>query len=139
MATATAGKTRGAKTTSKRANASKTKAGKSKTSPGRVGARKLVVLKPEFVEDLKKVFEKHSWPGHPIGFVANPAMATLGLDPCDPGPLTCPNGETPKTQWVHCPDGRSILEDIVHKPSHPSLSHSHLGISADDPMGFGYV
>ena len=87
----------------------KTKASKSKASQGRIGETSLVVLKPEFVEDLKKVFEKHNWPGHPIGFVPNPVTATLGLEPCDPGPVTCPDGQTPQTQWVHCPDGTSIL------------------------------
>jgi hypothetical protein len=106
---ATARKTGAAKTKSSRAKAGRTKTGKRNASQGGGAGRKLVVLKPEFVEDLKKVFEKHSWPGHPIGFVANLAMATLGAQPCDPGPLTCPNGETPKTQWVHCPDGTSIL------------------------------
>jgi len=89
-----------------RAKSSKTRSSKSK---GRARGKNLVVLKPEFVDDLKKVFEKHNWPGHPIGFVANPAVRTLNLQPCDPGPVTCPNGEAPQTQWVHCPDGTSIL------------------------------
>ncbi len=48
-----------------------------------------VTLSPEFVEDLRKVFEKHNWPGHPVGFVAHPNTASLGLTPCDPGPDIC--------------------------------------------------
>jgi hypothetical protein len=106
---ATARKTRTAKTGQGNSRASKAAASKTKASKAAVGGESMVVLKPEFVEDLKKVFEKHNWSGHPIGFVANPAVATLGLQPCDPGPVTCPNGEAPQTQWVHCPDGTSIL------------------------------
>jgi len=109
----------------KKATSTKSGAGKSKMSKGAASKTKAsraiasttkasadgapVVLKPEFVEDLKQVFKKHHWSGHPIGFVANPSMASVGLEDCDPGPLTCPNGETPQTQWVHCPDGTTIL------------------------------
>jgi hypothetical protein len=98
-----------AKTGARKRRTSKAATSKTKVSQAKASGESMVVLKPEFVEDLKKVFEKHNWPGHPIGFVANPAMAALGLQPCDPGPVTCPNGETPQTQWVHCPDGTSIL------------------------------
>lgn len=102
---AKAGKSRKTKTkTQAKAKTSKTKGRRAK-----LGEMNPVVLKPEFVEDLKKVFEKHKWSGHPIGFVANPATAALGLQPCDPGPDTCPDGQTLQTQWVHCPDGTSIL------------------------------
>jgi hypothetical protein len=93
----------------RKSRTAKTKTSKSKPSQGPVGETNPVVLKPEFVEDLKKVFEKHNWSGHPIGFVANPATASLSLQPCDPGPVTCPDGQPPQTQWVHCPDGTSIL------------------------------
>jgi hypothetical protein len=106
---ATARKTKAAKNRPGKSGATKAAASKTKASQGSSSGENLVVLKPEFVEDLKKVFEKHNWSGHPIGFVANPAVATLDLQPCDPGPVTCPNGETPQTQWVHCPDGTSIL------------------------------
>jgi hypothetical protein len=33
--------------------------------------------------DLKAVFAKHNWSGHPIGIVAHPAVAALGAQPCD--------------------------------------------------------
>lgn len=94
------------KSTKAKTRKSKTK---SKVSRGRASKTNPVVLKAEFVADLKKVFEKHNWPGHPIGFVANPSTAALGFEPCDPGPDTCPEGQTLQTQWVHCPDGTSIL------------------------------
>ena len=83
--------------------------GKNKKGQGGMRKSKPVVLKPEFIKDLQNVFAKHNWPGHPIGFVRNPATRALGFQPCDPGPVTCPDGSTPQTQWVHCPDGTSIL------------------------------
>jgi hypothetical protein len=64
-----------------------------------------VPVTPEFVEDLKAVFAKHNWSGHPVGFVAHPALAALGAQPCDPGPATCPDGSPPQQQLVNCPDG----------------------------------
>jgi hypothetical protein len=69
------------------------------------------VLTPEFVSDLQEVFNKHNWPGHPVGFSAHPAAAELGLTPCDPGPDTCPGGAEPRQQWVLCPDGTAILRN----------------------------
>ena len=105
----------------------KAKAGKRKTAKATAGKRiakaakpsrnatvgkEPVVLKSEFVDDLKKVFEKHNWPGHPVGFVANPALAGLGLEECDPGPLSCPPGQTLSTEWVHCPDGSTRLRRV---------------------------
>ena len=95
--------------TARNNRAAKTDRSKRTARKGAVTQKRLVVLKPEFIEDLKRVFEKHKWSGHPIGFVANPATANLDLQPCDPGPVTCPDGQTPQTQWVHCPDGTSIL------------------------------
>lgn len=92
-------------------NASTTKTPKSKAAKTKAGKKGFVPLTPEFVDDLKKVFAKHNWPGHPIGFVANPAAASLGAEPCDPGPTTCPDGSQPQQQWVHCPDGTSILRN----------------------------
>jgi len=93
----------------KKASTTKTPISKAaKTKAGKKG----IVLTPEFVDDLKKVFAKHNWSGHPIGFVANPAIASLGVQPCDPGPTTCPDGSQPQQQWVHCPDGTSILRNF---------------------------
>lgn len=89
--------------------ASTTKALKSRAAKTKASKKGIVPLTPEFVDDLKEVFAKHNWPGHPIGFVANPAAASLGVEPCDPGPTTCPDGSQPQQQWVHCPDGTSIL------------------------------
>jgi hypothetical protein len=91
--------------------ASTTKALKSKAAKTKASKKGIVPLTPEFVDDLKKVFAKHNWSGHPIGFVANPAATSLGIGPCDPGPTTCPDGSTPLQQWVHCPDGTSILRN----------------------------
>lgn len=82
------------------------------------------MLSPEFVADLKEVFAKHNWPGHPIGFVPRPAAATMTEDGedddgdsgedggCDPGPDVCPDGSIPQQVWVHCPDGTAILRNI---------------------------
>jgi hypothetical protein len=84
---------------------------KSKTAKPKAAQKEIVPLTPEFVDDLKNVFAKHNWSGHPIGFVANPAAASLGAVPCDPGPTTCPDGSQPRQQWVHCPDGTSILRN----------------------------
>lgn len=80
----------------------------------------LTTLSPEFVNDLKEVFAKHNWPGHPIGFVARPAAAALDDAPdeedddsdCDPGPDSCPEGQTLEQVWVHCPDGTAILRNV---------------------------
>ena len=91
--------------------ASTTKALKSKAAKTNASKKGIVPLAPEFVDDLKKVFAKHNSPGHPIGFVANPAASSLDLEPCDPGPTTCPDGSQPLQQWVHCPDGTSILRN----------------------------
>jgi hypothetical protein len=100
------GKTGVTKKKTSNAKTSKTKAAKTKA-----GKKGVVPLTPEFVDDLKKVFAKHNWSGHPIGFVANPAVASLGGEPCGPGPTTCPDGSQPRQQWVHCPDGTSILRN----------------------------
>lgn len=97
------------KTGARKKEGSTTKTSKSKAAKNKASEKGLVPLTPEFVDDLKKVFAKHNWSGHPIGFVANPAAASLGLEPCDPGPTTCPDGSEPLQQWVHCPDGTSIL------------------------------
>jgi hypothetical protein len=91
---------------------SKTGTRKRKTSARKaIKKTDAVTLTPEFVEELKGLFEKHNWPGQPIGFVAHPAMASLAAAPCDPGPLTCPGGVTPRQRWVHCPDGTSRLQN----------------------------
>lgn len=72
--------------------------------------RTAITLTPEFIADLKEVFIKHNWCGHPIGFVSNPA-AGFDAQPCDPGPDTCPEGKELAQEWVHCPDGTSILRN----------------------------
>jgi hypothetical protein len=111
-----AGKTKASKSSKDKAatgkkKASPTKTPESKASKTKVVKKEVVSLTPEFVDDLKKVFAKHKWSGHPIGFVANPATASLAGEPCDPGPTTCPDGSQPLQQWVHCPDGTSILRN----------------------------
>ena len=73
-----------------------------------------VPLSPEFVEDLRIVFAKHNWPGHPVGFVAPVAAAALDDDDdgCDPGPDICPYGSQPQQVPVRCPDGTIILRNV---------------------------
>jgi hypothetical protein len=93
-------------------NARATNISKSKSAKMKAIQKGIIPLAPEFVNDLKEVFAKHNWSGHPIGFVPNPAAATLAFEPCDPGPTTCPDGSRPRQQWVHCPDGRSILRNF---------------------------
>src|SRR5450631_2751153 len=100
---ATASKNRTGKTGVRKKNASTTNIPKSEAAKPKAVQKGIVPLTPEFVDDLKEVFAKHNWSGHPIGFVANPAAASLGLEPCDPGPPTCPDGSQPRQQWVHCP------------------------------------
>ena len=91
------------------------------TDLAKSGASGPTTLSPEFVADLKQVFAKHNWPGHPIGFVARPAEAIVNDDNedagdddggCDPGPDICPDGSIPRQVWVHCPDGTAILRNI---------------------------
>src|SRR5260370_13661460 len=97
---AKASKSSTGKTGAGKKKASITKTPKSKGVKTKAGKRGIVPLTPEFVADLKAVFAKHNWSGHPIGFVANPAAASLNAPPCDPGPSTCPGGEQPLQQWV---------------------------------------
>jgi hypothetical protein len=107
---AKASKSRAGKTTATK-KASITKTAKSKAARTKTAKKRIVPLTPEFVADLKEVFAKHNWSGHPIGFVPNPAAADLAGPPFDPGPTTCPDGSQPLQQWVHCPDGTSILRN----------------------------
>jgi hypothetical protein len=100
-------KTGGQKKKASTMNISKGKVGKTKAAQ-----KGIVPLTPEFVNDLKEVFAKHNWSGHPIGFVVNPVAASLSTQACDPGPATCPDGSQPQQQWVHCPDGTSILRNF---------------------------
>jgi hypothetical protein len=109
---AKASKSTTVKTVTRKKGASITRTPNSKKSKTEIGMKEFVQLTPEFVADLKEVFAKHNWSGHPVGFVANPAAASLGAQPCDPGPSSCPGGEQPLQQWVHCPDGTSILRNF---------------------------
>lgn len=96
----------------KKAGAAKKKAGAAKATKKTVPQNTPVPVTPEFVEDLKAVFAKHNWSGHPVGFVAHPALAALGAQPCDPGPATCPDGSPPQQQQVVCPDGTIIFRNF---------------------------
>jgi hypothetical protein len=54
------------------------------------------------MKDLKAVFDKHNWPGHPIGFAdANPA---------DSG--GCPPGTSPQTVSFQLPDGTQVTKTM---------------------------
>lgn len=106
------------------AETGKAKASKSKTGVAKKKAiaakavktsareKGIVPVTSEFVNDLKSVFAKHKWPGHTVGFVAHPSLAALDVEPCDPGPSTCPDGSTPSQQWARCPDGTLILRNF---------------------------
>lgn len=107
-----ASKGRTGKTEERPKKASTTSIAKSKAAKSKATQKRIVTLTPEFVDDLKTVFAKHNWSGHPIGFVANPAAASPDIEPCDPGPTTCPDGSQPLQQWVHCPNGTSILRNF---------------------------
>src|ERR1700733_9474652 len=84
---------------------------KSRARP-KAAQKAVVPLTPEFVDDLKMVFAKHNWSGHPIGFVANPAAANVDAEPCDPEPPSAPDRTEPRQQWIHWPDGTSILRNL---------------------------
>jgi hypothetical protein len=68
---------------------------------------KVKKVSPEFVDDLKAVFEKHNWSGHPIGTVPDPRNkeALAALPDCDTGPISCPPGTREILEWIRCPDG----------------------------------
>lgn len=100
------------KAVKKKAGAAKRNAVAARPSKKAVPQSAPVPVAPEFVEDLKSVFAKHNWPGHPVGFVARPALAAVDDEPCDPGPATCPGGLPPSQEWVQCPNGTLILRNI---------------------------
>jgi len=55
------------------------------------------------LRDLKAVFKKHDWPGHPVGLMTAAAI---------PGPDTCPNGSEPQIVSFQLPDGTQVTKKM---------------------------
>jgi len=65
--------------------------------------RKYIQPTKAMLRDLKEVFDKHNWPGHPVGLMASSAIE---------GPDTCPDGSEPQFVTVQLPDGTQVQKKV---------------------------